>query len=104
MKVDTLKFAIRESKHDLLYKTLRPLATGLIKKQVQKAVSCVSLHFDCLSYLDTIHRWLTVFALVWNGSERSLSPLGTGCKKLEPVLEKTKKMLLDGKPCRRYAL
>ena len=39
MKVDTLKFAIRESKHDFLYKTLRPLATGLIKRQIEKAVS-----------------------------------------------------------------
>jgi len=39
VKVDTLKFAIRDSKHDILYKTLKPLATGLIKKQVQKAVA-----------------------------------------------------------------
>lgn len=39
VKVDTLKFAIRESKHDFLYKTLRPLATGLIKRQIEKAVS-----------------------------------------------------------------
>ncbi|KAJ3923539.1 hypothetical protein F5877DRAFT_31198 [Lentinula edodes] len=39
VKVDTLKFAIRDSKHDLLYKTLKPLATGLIKKQIQKAVA-----------------------------------------------------------------
>ncbi|KAF9076912.1 hypothetical protein BDP27DRAFT_1414047 [Rhodocollybia butyracea] len=39
VKVDTLKFAIRDSRHDLLYKTLRPLATNLIKKQVQKAVA-----------------------------------------------------------------
>ena len=38
MKVDTLKFSIRDSKHDLLYKTLRPLATGLVKRQVQKAI------------------------------------------------------------------
>ncbi|TFK47462.1 hypothetical protein OE88DRAFT_1636556 [Heliocybe sulcata] len=38
VKVDTLKFAIRDSKHDLLYKTLRPLATGLVKKQIQKAI------------------------------------------------------------------
>jgi hypothetical protein len=38
VKVDTLKFAIRDSKHDLLYKTLKPLATGLVKKQIQKAV------------------------------------------------------------------
>lgn len=37
-KVDTLKFSIRDSKHDLLYKTMRPLATGLIKKQIQKAI------------------------------------------------------------------
>ncbi|KAA1478008.1 hypothetical protein DENSPDRAFT_867808 [Dentipellis sp. KUC8613] len=38
VKVDSLKFSIRDSKHDILYKTLRPLATGLIKKQIQKAV------------------------------------------------------------------
>jgi hypothetical protein len=38
VKVDTLKFSIRDSKHDLLYKTLKPLATGLVKKQIQKAI------------------------------------------------------------------
>ncbi|KAF9560678.1 hypothetical protein CPC08DRAFT_665210 [Agrocybe pediades] len=38
VKVDTLKFSIRDSNHDFLYKTLRPLATGLIKKQIQKAI------------------------------------------------------------------
>jgi hypothetical protein len=38
VKVDTLKFAIRDSNHDFLYKTLRPLATGLIKKQIEKAM------------------------------------------------------------------
>lgn len=38
VKVDALKFSIRDSSHDLLYKTLRPLATGLIKKQVAKAM------------------------------------------------------------------
>ncbi|KDQ55295.1 hypothetical protein JAAARDRAFT_159347 [Jaapia argillacea MUCL 33604] len=38
VKVDTLKFSIRDSKHDILYKTLRPLATGLVKKQIQKAM------------------------------------------------------------------
>jgi hypothetical protein len=38
MKVDTLKFSIRDSKHDFLYKTLRPLATGLVKKQIEKAM------------------------------------------------------------------
>ena len=39
MKVDSLKFSIRDSKHDILYKTLRPLATALVKKQIQKAVT-----------------------------------------------------------------
>jgi hypothetical protein len=37
VKVDTLKFSIRDSKHDFLYNTLKPLATGLVKKQIQKA-------------------------------------------------------------------
>ena len=36
VKVDTLKFSIHDSKHDLLYKTLKPLATGFVKKQIQK--------------------------------------------------------------------
>nr|CDI56129.1 conserved hypothetical protein [Melanopsichium pennsylvanicum 4] len=36
-KVDKLKFAIRDSKHDTLIKVLRPLATGIIKKQISKA-------------------------------------------------------------------
>src|SRR5712671_926919 len=39
VKVDSLKFSIRDSKHDILYKTLRPLATALVKKQIQKAVT-----------------------------------------------------------------
>jgi len=39
VKVGTLKFSIRDSKHDFLYKTLRPLATGLIKRQIQRAFS-----------------------------------------------------------------
>src|SRR5271170_7533116 len=39
VKVDTLKFSIRDSKHDLLYKTIKPLATGLVKKQIQKAIA-----------------------------------------------------------------
>lgn len=37
-KVASLKFSIRDSKHDLLYKTIKPLATGLVKKQIQKAI------------------------------------------------------------------
>ncbi|EMD31027.1 hypothetical protein CERSUDRAFT_120157, partial [Gelatoporia subvermispora B] len=39
VKVATLKFSIRDSKHDTLYKTLRPLATGLVKRQLQKAIA-----------------------------------------------------------------
>ncbi|TFY82424.1 hypothetical protein EWM64_g1578, partial [Hericium alpestre] len=39
VKVDSLKFSIRDSNHDVLYKTLRPLATGLVKRQIQKAVA-----------------------------------------------------------------
>jgi hypothetical protein len=35
VKKDTLKFSIRDSKQDLLYKTLRPLATGLVKTCAQ---------------------------------------------------------------------
>jgi hypothetical protein len=38
VKLDTLKFSIRDSKHDLLYKTLRPLAAGVIKRQITKAI------------------------------------------------------------------
>lgn len=37
-KVDTLRFSIRDSRHDLLYKTMRPLATALIKRQICKAI------------------------------------------------------------------
>ncbi|KAF7314972.1 hypothetical protein MIND_00011300 [Mycena indigotica] len=38
VKVGSLKLRIRDAKHGLLYKTLKPLATRLIKKQIQKAV------------------------------------------------------------------
>ncbi len=38
MHVDTLKWSIRDSKHDVLYKTLGPLLNGLVKKQIQKAL------------------------------------------------------------------
>jgi hypothetical protein len=37
-KVGKLTFAIRDSKHNMLYSIVRPLATGLIKKQIQKAI------------------------------------------------------------------
>lgn len=36
--VDTLKFSIRESRHDFLYKVIAPLAQGLIKKTIGLAV------------------------------------------------------------------
>lgn len=38
VKVDSLKFSIHDSKHGTLYKTLRCLATDLIKCQIQKDV------------------------------------------------------------------
>ena len=39
VKVGSLKFTIRDSKHDLLYKTLKPLATGLVKRQIKRAIA-----------------------------------------------------------------
>jgi hypothetical protein len=39
VKVHSLKFSIHGSKRDYLYKTLRPIATILIKRQIQKAVA-----------------------------------------------------------------
>ncbi|GLB36910.1 putative protein of unknown function (DUF4449) [Lyophyllum shimeji] len=39
VKVDALNFSVRDSKHEFLYKTLKPIATTLIKRQIQKAVS-----------------------------------------------------------------
>jgi hypothetical protein len=39
VRVDSLKFSIGDAKHTMLYNTLRPLASGLEKKQMQKALS-----------------------------------------------------------------
>jgi len=39
VKVGSLKFRLRDTKHDSLYKILKPLATRLIKKQIQKALA-----------------------------------------------------------------
>lgn len=39
VKVGSLKFSIRDSKHDLLYNTLKPLATGLVKRQIKRAIA-----------------------------------------------------------------
>ncbi|KZT08513.1 uncharacterized protein LAESUDRAFT_724022 [Laetiporus sulphureus 93-53] len=50
VKVHTLKFAVRDSKHDVLYKTLAPLATSLVKKQLQKALGGAVR--TALEYLD----------------------------------------------------
>lgn len=36
--IDTLQFSIRDSKHDLLYKFVKSVATGTIKKAIQAAV------------------------------------------------------------------
>lgn len=41
VKVDSIKFSIRDCEHDLLYKILRPLATGFIKKQITTAFECL---------------------------------------------------------------
>ncbi|WRT68357.1 uncharacterized protein IL334_005333 [Kwoniella shivajii] len=38
VEIDTLKFSIRDSKHDLLYKFVKSIATGLIKKAITAAV------------------------------------------------------------------
>ncbi|KAG1723281.1 hypothetical protein EDB19DRAFT_1645363 [Suillus lakei] len=38
VKVDSLKFSIRDSKHDLFYKTVKPIATTVVKRHIQKAV------------------------------------------------------------------
>ncbi|KAG8770836.1 hypothetical protein FRC12_004021 [Ceratobasidium sp. 428] len=38
VKLDSLKFSVRDSKHDALYKIVKPLATGLVKKQIAKAI------------------------------------------------------------------
>jgi hypothetical protein len=37
VKIDSLKFSVRDTKHDLLIKTFKPLFTGLVKKQISKA-------------------------------------------------------------------
>lgn len=39
VKVESLKFSIRDSKHDFLYKTLGPLASTLVKRQLQKVIA-----------------------------------------------------------------
>jgi len=39
VKVHELKFTIRDSKHDLLYKTVKPIAKRAIKKQIEKAMA-----------------------------------------------------------------
>lgn len=39
VKVGSLRFSIRDSKHDLLYKTMKPLATGLVKRQIKRAIA-----------------------------------------------------------------
>ncbi len=38
MKVDSLKFSVRDSKHDFLYKAVKPLVMGIVKKQIEKVV------------------------------------------------------------------
>jgi len=54
IKVDTLKFSVRDSKHDFLYRTLKPLATGFFKKKtkepsVTRSLPVWSMSMDNLS-------------------------------------------------------
>ncbi|OCB90174.1 hypothetical protein A7U60_g2636 [Sanghuangporus baumii] len=39
VSVDTLKFAVRDSKHDFLYRIVSKIGTGIIKRAVSKAIS-----------------------------------------------------------------
>jgi len=39
VKVDTLKFKVREAKHSFLISVIRPLATGLVKKTIEAAIA-----------------------------------------------------------------
>lgn len=39
VKVDSLKFSIRDSKHDIIYKSIKPIATTVVKRHIQKAVA-----------------------------------------------------------------
>ena len=39
VKIDSLKFSVRDSKHDLLYKIVGPLVTTLVKKQIAKVIT-----------------------------------------------------------------
>ncbi|KAF9444701.1 hypothetical protein P691DRAFT_763168 [Macrolepiota fuliginosa MF-IS2] len=50
VKADTLKFSIRDAKHGFLYKTIKPIATRLLKKQIQKVFKDVLT--TGLEYLD----------------------------------------------------
>jgi len=38
IRVDTLKFSIRDSIHDLFYNTIKPIAMRLVKKQIKNAI------------------------------------------------------------------
>ncbi|KAG7443718.1 uncharacterized protein BT62DRAFT_971879 [Guyanagaster necrorhizus] len=38
VKVDSLKFSVRDSKHDFFYKAVKPFVMGVVKKQIQKVV------------------------------------------------------------------
>jgi hypothetical protein len=39
VKVDSLKFSIRDSKHDMIYNSIKPIATTVVKRHIQKAVA-----------------------------------------------------------------
>lgn len=53
VELDTLTWKIRDSKHDLLYKFLKSIATGVIKKAIIAGISA-----GVRSGLDTAHEQL----------------------------------------------
>jgi hypothetical protein len=51
VKVDSLKKIIRDWKHDFLYTSLKPLAAGLVKRQIQKvADECLASRLVAYMY------------------------------------------------------
>ena len=48
--METLRFSIWDSNHDLLYKTFGPLGTVLVKRQIQRVVA--GAFRTCFGYID----------------------------------------------------
>ncbi|KAI8393277.1 uncharacterized protein BYT42DRAFT_680 [Radiomyces spectabilis] len=56
--VSNLKFKVKDSKHDLLYKTIHPMVIGIVRKQMAKAIE-----LKILDMIDTIDQKLV--ANIW---------------------------------------